>query len=47
LIALWPANIYMAMENIQVGGVMNHPILQWLRVPFQAVIIAWVHWCSK
>jgi len=47
LIAVWPANIYMAIENIQVGGMMNQPILQWLRVPLQAVIIAWVHWCSK
>ena len=47
LIAVLPANIYMAIENIQVGGFLNNPIVQWLRIPFQAVIIGWVYWCSE
>lgn len=43
LIAVLPANIYMAVENVQVGGILGNPIVQWLRIPFQAVLIAWVY----
>lgn len=47
LIAVFPANIYMAVNNVQLGGILNNQILQWLRIPFQGVIIWWVLWCSK
>jgi uncharacterized membrane protein len=45
LIAVFPANIYMALANVQVGGYMNSPIYQWIRLPFQFVLI-WLVWWS-
>lgn len=45
LILVFPANIYMALYNIQPGGVLNNPILQWLRLPLQIVFIWWIYWC--
>lgn len=47
LIVVFPANIYMAVKNIQLGGIMNNPILQWVRLPLQAVFIWCVLWCVK
>jgi uncharacterized membrane protein len=46
LIAVFPANIYMAVYNIQPGGSTVSPAAQWIRLPFQAVFIAWVWWCT-
>ena len=47
LVAVLPANIYMAVKNIQFGGIMNNQILQWVRIPFQGVLIWWVLWCTE
>lgn len=47
LIVVLPANIYMAVKNIQLGGIMIDPILLWLRIPFQGVFIWWVLWCTQ
>ena len=47
LIAVLPANIYMAVTNIQLGGILNNQTLQWIRIPFQGVLIWWVLWCTK
>ena len=47
LIIVFPANIYMAIYNIQLGGILNNSILQWLRLPLQMVFIGYVYWCSK
>ena len=47
LIAVLPANIYMAIKNIQLGGIMNNQILQWVRIPFQGVFIWLVLWCTE
>ena len=47
LIAVFPANIYMAVNNIQLGGILNNRILQWIRLPFQILFIWVVLWCSK
>ena len=47
LVAVFPANIYMAVENVQLGGILNSPILQWVRIPFQGVLIWWVLWCTE
>lgn len=46
LAAVFPANIYVALNNIQLGGVMSAPIYQWIRLPMQLVLIAMVVWCS-
>lgn len=47
LIAVFPANIYMAIKNIQLGGILNNPVLQWARIPFQGILIWWVLWCTE
>ena len=46
-IAVFPANINMAVNNIPIQGVPHHQILYWLRLPFQAVLIAWAWWFTK
>lgn len=47
LIAVVPANINVAVNNIQLGGWMNYPLYQWIRVPFQLVLIWWVLWSNE
>ena len=47
LIAVFPANVNMAMNNIQPEGFTVTPAQQWLRLPFQLVFIAWVWWCAR
>jgi uncharacterized membrane protein len=47
LIAVFPANIYAAINQVQVGGFMNSPVYHWIRLPMQFVLIALVWWCSE
>ena len=47
LIAVFPANIYTAWNNVQLGGFMSHPVYQWLRLPMQIVLIWWVWWTAN
>lgn len=47
LISVFPANIYVALNNIQLGGYMNYPVYQWLRLPLQLLLIWWVLWCVR
>jgi Predicted membrane protein len=42
LLAVFPANIYVALANVQLGGYMNYALYQWLRLPMQFVLIWWV-----
>lgn len=46
-IAVFPANINMTINNIPIDGIPDHPILYWIRLPFQAVLIAWAWWYTK
>lgn len=51
-VAVFPANVYMAMENIQVQGLPSwltqpSPLALWLRLPFQVVFIVWALSVSK
>ena len=46
LVAIFPANVYQAVKNIQLGGFMNSPLYLWGRLPCQAVFIAWALWCT-
>lgn len=46
LIAVFPANIYVALNNVQLGGFMNYPLYQWLRLPMQFVLIYWIWWTA-
>lgn len=47
LIAVFPANIYMAVSHVGVNGVSIQPVLLWLRLPVQLVLVFWVWWCAK
>ncbi|MET0390125.1 MAG: DoxX family membrane protein [Polyangiales bacterium] len=52
LIAVFPANIYMALANVQLQGMpawfqQPSPLALWLRLPLQLVLIAWALWVSK
>ena len=42
LLAIFPANIYMAVAHIPFPGIYGQAWFQWLRLPFQFVLIAWV-----
>ena len=46
-LAVFPANIYMAIEPIAVDGVVPERWLVWARLPFQPLFmwIAW--WCTR
>jgi uncharacterized membrane protein len=40
-VAVFPANINQAVNHIAIEGVPDNPTLYWLRLPLQAVLIAW------
>ena len=46
-IAVFPANINQAVNQIAIEGIPNNPILYWVRLPFQAVLIAWAYWYTQ
>lgn len=46
-IAVYPANIYMALHLIKLDHVPQNATLYWLRLPFQAVLIAWAYWYTR
>lgn len=46
-IAVFPANINMAINSIPIDGIPHLPWLYWARLPFQAVLIAWAYWYTK
>lgn len=46
-IAVFPANINMAVNNIPLDGIPHNQALYWARLPFQAVLIAWAWWYTK
>jgi len=44
LIAVYPANIYMAM-HAELFQTLAPAVVLWLRLPLQIVFIVWVWWC--
>lgn len=46
-IAVFPANINQALHSIPIEGIPHHPVLYWVRLPFQAVLIAWAWWYTR
>jgi uncharacterized membrane protein len=45
LIAIFPANLYVARENVGIGGPgTGGGLANWIRLPFQALFIAWAWW---
>jgi uncharacterized membrane protein len=47
LIAVFPANIYMATHPIESGVVSIAPVLRWARLPLQLLLAWWLLWCTK
>jgi uncharacterized membrane protein len=50
LIAVFPANVYVAVENV--GLPAGEPgagngLINWVRLPFQAVFILWAWWYTR
>jgi uncharacterized membrane protein len=45
LVAVFPANIYMATQGLVLTGLVGRMLL-WLRLPFQPLLIAWALWAS-
>jgi uncharacterized membrane protein len=41
LIAVFPANIYMAVAHVPANGLLGNRWLQWLRLPLQIPLIWW------
>jgi uncharacterized membrane protein len=46
LVAVFPANIYMALHPAEAGAALIAPVLRWGRLPLQAVLIWWLLWCT-
>lgn len=46
-IAVFPANINMAVNHIHLQGVPDSPWFQVFRLPFQGVLIAWAWWYTQ
>lgn len=46
-IAVFPANVNMAIHQIPLGEAPVSPWILWLRLPFQALFIAWAYWLSR
>lgn len=45
-VAVFPANVNMAVHHLPLAGISN-PVLLWLRLPLQFVLIAWAAWLAK
>ncbi len=47
LIAVYPANINMAVNNIHLDNVPDGNWFQAIRLPFQFVLVAWAYWYTR
>ena len=47
LIAVFPANLNMAMHPIETGAASIAPVLLWGRLPLQLLLVSWLLWCTK
>ena len=47
LVAVLPANLHMALNQIQVTDTPTPPLLLWLRLPLQLVLILLIIWCTR
>ncbi len=46
LLAVFPANVYVAVADVDVEG-QPGGVFQWIRLPLQAVFIAWALWSTR
>jgi len=48
LIAIFPANLHIALHNVPLfGAAEGAGIWNWVRLPFQLVLIAWAWWYTQ
>lgn len=48
LIAVYPANVYMLMENLGPEGPgTGNPVANWIRMPFQLLFGVWAWWYTR
>ncbi len=48
LIAIFPANVHIALHDVPVfGAARGAGVWNWVRLPFQAVLIAWAWWYTR
>ena len=47
LLAVFPANIYMAAAHIQVHGIPSQPWMGWARLPLQPLLLFLVSWATE
>lgn len=47
LVAVFPANIHMAMDGVGLPGMPVNQTLLWARLPLQFVLAAWVCWVAE
>jgi uncharacterized membrane protein len=45
-VAVFPANVNMAVNQMPFMGTV-HPVGNWVRLPFQLVLILWAYWLTK
>ncbi len=47
LLAVWPANLYMAMAHLSAPGIFGESWAQWVRLPLQVPLLWWAWWCGQ
>ena len=48
LVAVFPANVYVAMNNVGIDGPgTGAGGLNWVRLPFQAIFVVWAWWYTQ
>ena len=48
LIAVFPANVYVAVENLGTGGPgTGNAVFNYVRLPFQALFAVWAWWYTR
>ncbi len=47
LIAVFPANIYMATNPVEAGAATLSPTVLYVRLALKPVLIWWIMWCTK
>ena len=46
LVAIFPANLHLALHHVALPGTNLPDWVMWLRLPLQAVFMAWVWWTT-
>jgi uncharacterized membrane protein len=46
-IPVFPANLHVTVNHIDIEDLPSTPLRAWIRLPFQAVLIAWALWFTR